>query len=69
MWRKGFGNCEVWALLGFVEAPLPLLVSITRPGPLRPAMWNQIPPEEASQHFLQLDRLQQRVWSWTAASQ
>ena len=36
MWRKVFGTCEVWALLGFVEALLTLLVSITRPGPSRP---------------------------------
>ena len=25
MWRKGFGTCEVWARLGSVEAPFPLV--------------------------------------------
>lgn len=29
VWRKGSGTCEVWVQLGFMEATLPLLVSIT----------------------------------------
>lgn len=52
-WRKGSGTCEVWALLGFVEAPLPLLVSITRPGSSQPATWRRSQPEQARQHLLQ----------------
>lgn len=29
MWRRGFGTCDMWMLLGFVEALFPPLVSVT----------------------------------------
>lgn len=67
MWREGSGTCEVWVLLGFVEAPLPLLVSITGPGPSQPAMWNGSRSEGQRPGSFpagsQLHRLQQSAWS------
>lgn len=72
MWRKGFGTCEVWARLGFVEASFsPISVNHVMPGPSRPGELELDPARgsRATLHAGSQHQLQQRALDKLDSSQ